>query len=96
MQLRDQGKLRLSDRVSEHLPFFDLKQKHEESTPITIEGLLTHSAGLPREADYPYWSGPEFDFPTKDEVIERLSDQETLYPSQTRYQYSHLGLSLAG
>jgi CubicO group peptidase (beta-lactamase class C family) len=57
---------------------------------------LTHSAGLPREADYPYWSGPEFDFPTKDEVIERLSDQETLYPSQTRYQYSNLGLSLAG
>ena len=72
MQLRDQGKLRLSDRVSNHLPFFDLKQKYEDSTPITIEGLLTHSAGLPREAEYPYWSGPEYEFPTNEDVIERL------------------------
>ncbi len=96
MQLRDAGELRLSDPISKHLPFFDLEQKYEESTPITIEGLLTHSAGLPREAEYPYWSGPEFAFPTKAEVIERLSDQETLHPSQTQYQYSNLGLSLAG
>ena len=96
MQLRDQGKLRLSDRVSKHLPFYSLKQKYPESTPVTIEGLLTHSAGLPREADYPYWSGPGFEFPTKEEVIARLSHQETLHPSQTEYQYSNLGVSLAG
>ncbi len=96
MQLRDEGKLRLSDQVADHLPFFDLKQKYEDSTPITVESLLTHSGGLPREADFPYWSGPEFDFPTKEQVIERLSEQETLYPSQTRYQYSNLGLSLLG
>ena len=32
---------------------------------ITIEMLLTHSAGLPREAaDWPYWSPPDFKFPT--------------------------------
>lgn len=96
MQLRDRGMLRLSDRVSHHLSFFDLKQQYEDSTPITIEGLLTHSAGLPREAEYPYWSGPDYDFPSKEEVIAKLSEQETLYPSQTRYQYSNLGLSLAG
>jgi CubicO group peptidase (beta-lactamase class C family) len=29
-------------------------------------------------------------------VIDRLSEQETLYSSQTRYQYSNLGLSLLG
>jgi CubicO group peptidase (beta-lactamase class C family) len=96
MQLRDQGKLSLSDPLSDHLSFFDLKQKYQESTPITVESLLTHSGGLPREADFPYWSGPEFDFPTKEQVIEHLSEQETLYSSQTRYQYSNLGLSLLG
>lgn len=96
MQLRDQGKLRLSDPISTHLDFFDLKQKYDDSTPITVESLLTHSGGLPREADFPYWSGPEFDFPTKQQVIEHLSEQETLHSSQTRYQYSNLGLSLAG
>jgi CubicO group peptidase (beta-lactamase class C family) len=96
MQLRDRGKLGLRDRVSDHLGYFDLKQKYDESTPVTIEGLLTHSAGLPRESDHPYWSGPEYAFPTKQEVIDRLSHQETLHPSQTEYQYSNLGLSLAG
>ena len=96
MQLRDQGRLDLRDPVSKHLPFYDLTQKYPESTPVTVEGLLTHSAGLPREADHPYWSGPDFVFPTKEEVIARLSEQETLHPSRTEYQYSNLGLSLAG
>ena len=96
MQLRDEGHLDLRDPVQKHLPFYDLEQQYDESTPVTLEGLLTHSAGLPRESDHPYWSGPEYPFPTKDEVITRLSDQETLHPSRTEYQYSNLGLSLAG
>ena len=80
MQLRDEGHLDLRDPVQKHLPFYDLEQQYDESTPVTVEGLLTHSAGLPRESDHPYWSGPEYPFPTKDEVIARLSDQETLHP----------------
>jgi len=96
MQLRDAGYLDLRDPVQKHLSFYDLEQQYDESTPVTLEGLLTHSAGLPRESDYPYWSGPEYPFPSKDEVIARLSDQKTLHPSRTEYQYSNLGLSLAG
>ena len=96
MQLRDSGYLDLRDPVQKHLSFYDLPQQYDESTPVTLEGILTHSAGLPRESDHPYWSGPEYPFPTKDEVIARLSDQETLHPSRTEYQYSNLGLSLAG
>jgi len=96
MQLRDSGQLDLRDPVQKHLSFYDLKQQYDESTPVTLEGILTHSAGLPRESDHPYWSGPEYPFPTKDEVIARLSGQETLHPSRTEYQYSNLGLSLAG
>jgi CubicO group peptidase (beta-lactamase class C family) len=96
MQLRDQGKLRLADPVGKHLSFFSIQQKFEDSTPVTIESLLTHSGGMPREADYPYWSGPDFEFPTKEEVIARLSGQETIYSSQTTYQYSNLGMSLLG
>ncbi len=96
MQLRDSGQLDLRDSVQKHLSFYDLQQQYDESTPVTLEGILTHSAGLPRESDHPYWSGPEYPFPTKDQVIARLSDQETLHPSSTEYQYSNLGLSLAG
>lgn len=95
MQLRDAGRFRLDDEVSSLLPWFTLQQQYENSAPITVEGLLTHSAGLPRESDYPYWARP-FDFPTHDEIVTRVSDQETLYPAWTYFQYSNLGLTLVG
>lgn len=96
MQLRDAGKLRLDDPVGRHLPWFTIKRTAPESGEITVEGLLTHASGLPRESDFPYWSGPDFPFPTREQIIERLSKQETLYPAETYWQYSNLGLTLAG
>jgi len=96
MQLRDAGKLRLEDLVSDHLPWFNLKQQYPDTGPITIRSLLTHSAGLPRESDYPYWSGPDFPFPTQEQVKAKLGDQKTLYPPSTYFQYSNLGLTLLG
>jgi CubicO group peptidase (beta-lactamase class C family) len=96
MQLRDQGKIRLDDPVSKHLTWFKIEQVHPDSPPITIESILTHSAGLPRESDYPYWNAPNFDFPAKKKMIEQLKNQKTLYPAFAYYQYSNLGLTLAG
>src|SRR5919106_1771168 len=43
MQLREQGKLRLDDPVSQHLPWFKVKPADPDDPPITIEELLTHS-----------------------------------------------------
>ena len=96
MQLRDQGKVRLDDPISKHLPWFKIEQIYPESPPITIESVLTHSSGLPRESDFPYWNTPKFDFPTREKMIEQLKNQKTLYPAYTYYQYSNLGLTLAG
>jgi len=96
MQLRDQGKLHLDDPVDEHLSWFEIEQAYPEAPAITVQSLLTHSSGLPRESDYPYWTGPEFAFPSRDQIIERLAAQETLYPASKYFQYSNLGLTLAG
>jgi len=96
MQLRDADQLRLRDSVNQHLEWFDIKQAYASSGPMTIESLLTHSSGLPRESDYPYWNGPDFPFPSREEMIERLKTQQTLYPAQHHFQYSNLALSLAG
>lgn len=96
MQLRDEGALTIRDDVGDHLEWFDLEQQFPGLGPVTIEGVLTHSSGLPREADAPYWSGPDFPFPTHDAIVEGLSNQEMLYPARTHYQYSNLGLTLAG
>ncbi len=96
MQLRDQGKVGLDDTVSELLPWFNIELAHEGSPEITLEGILTHSSGLPRESESPYWMGPDFPFPTRAEIREKLSSQSTLYPSSLYYQYSNLGLTLVG
>ncbi len=96
MQLRDEEHFELNDAVSTLLPWFDIQQAHPESPAITVEGLLTHSAGLPRESDYPYWTGPDFPFPGRAAIIDELEQQQTLYPASRYFQYSNLGLTLAG
>ncbi len=87
MQQRDAGRLRLDDPVARHLPWFTIKPAEGESEAVTVEGLLTHASGLPRESDYPYWTGPEFAFPTRDQIIARVSGQQMLYPAETFWQY---------
>ena len=97
MQLRDEGKLRLDDPVAKHLSWFTaLKPNKPEAGDITIEGLLTHASGLPRESNQPYWTGPDFPFPTHDQIVAGLSEQQALYPAETYFQYSNLGITLAG
>ena len=95
MQQRDAGRLHLEDPVAKHLSWYRLR-KGEGEGDVTIEGLLTHASGLPRESDYPYWSAPDFRFPTHDEIVERIHSQSALYTPETRFQYSNLGLTLAG
>lgn len=96
MQLRDQGLLSLDDPVSQHLAWFDIDEAFPDRGPVTVEGLLTHSSGLPRESAHPYWTGPDYPFPTAESIREDLETQETLYPARERFQYSNLGLTLAG
>ncbi|MFV1988991.1 MAG: serine hydrolase domain-containing protein, partial [Gemmatimonadota bacterium] len=72
-----------------------LSDRYPDAPPVTVQGILTHSSGLPRESDFAYWSAP-YPFPTRAELMDRLSTQEELYPAFDRFQYSNLGLSLAG
>jgi len=94
MQLRDQGKLQLDDPIKKYLPWFDIQDTYPEAPPINIRHLLTHTSGLPREAGSAYWT--DFEFPTTQQIIERLSQLQTIFPSETRLKYSNLALALAG
>ena len=96
LQLRDHGKVDLDDPVGKHLAWFRIQDEFAEAGAVTVEGLLTHTSGLPREAKAPYWTGPDYPFPTHDEIVARLPTQSMLYPPRTYYQYSNLGLTLAG
>ena len=96
LQLRDRGKVDLDDPVAKHLDWFQIQDDAPEAGPVTVEGLLTHTSGLPREAGAPYWTGPDYPFPTHEQVVATLPTQSMLYPPRTYYQYSNLGLTLAG
>ena len=96
LQLRDAGRLQLDDRLDKHLPWFRLERPDKDGAPITIRSVLTHSAGLPREAAFPYWTGPEFPFPEGRQIREALGEQKALYPAAKYFQYSNLGLTLLG
>jgi len=94
MQLRDRGKLRLDDPVSMYLPWFEVNNPFPDSPEITIRHLLTHTAGLPREADFPYWT--DHIFPNRAELAASVPEQDVINPPGTTYHYSNLGMSLLG
>ena len=93
MQLREQGKLRLDDPVSKYLPWFAVKPSESDDPPITIEELLTHSSGLPREAGA-HWT--TFEFPTTEQLRELLPAREAPFAPEVRWKYSNLAYSVAG
>ena len=95
MQEWESGKVSLDAPVTTYLPWATLKPA-EGSGPITLRGLLTHSAGIPRESEFPYWSGPDYPFPTREQVKETIAKQTALFPAETYFQYSNLGLTLVG
>ena len=93
MQLREAGSLRLDDPVIEYLPWFDFQKPSPDDPPVTIEQLLTHSSGLPREAGS-HWT--DWDFPRTDEVRELMADRQAPFSPEVRWKYSNLAYTLAG
>ena len=96
MQLVEEGKISLDDKVEDVLPWFDINNDFDDAPNLTLKSILSHSSGLPRESNHPYWPWPDFPFPSKQAVIDELNNKEMLYPPSKYYQYSNLGLSLLG
>ncbi len=93
MQLREQGKLRLDDPVKKYLPWFSVKPAEENDGEVTIEQLLTHASGLPREAG-DHWATNEF--PSGDDIKRLIADRQAAFPPATRWKYSNLAYTIAG
>jgi CubicO group peptidase (beta-lactamase class C family) len=93
MQLREEGRLRLDDPVSQHLPWFKVNPSAADDPLITIEELLTHSSGLPREAGA-HWT--TFDFPTVEQLRQLMPARQAPFAPEVRWKYSNLAYAVAG
>lgn len=58
--LRDDGRIQLDDPLARHLPWFEMRAGAADPGTITIRHLLTHTAGLPREGAFPYFTDGRF------------------------------------
>ncbi len=94
MQLVQQGKVRISDPVSKYLPeFLDLAPTEEDKAwrkQVTIEHLLTHTAGL--TAWKPYYRTHTNYASMLKAILETPLEVEP----GTRFRYSDFGMILAG
>jgi uncharacterized protein YbbC (DUF1343 family)/CubicO group peptidase (beta-lactamase class C family) len=86
MQLIEQGRIRLSDRVDLFIPGFGKYGKHA----ITIEQLLTHTSGLRPDLEL------DVEFSGAAEAIRRASEEVPTSPPGQRFVYSDINFFLLG
>jgi D-alanyl-D-alanine carboxypeptidase len=93
MQLVEQGKLSLEDPVNQRLTWF-VPQGADPAQPIRVWNLLSHTAGLLREAPGTDWD--EFRSPDAAELRTATPTTPLSTPTQTRIKYSNYGFAVAG
>ncbi len=91
LQLVQEGKLNLTDELQGHMDF------PKKAWPITIEQLLTHTAGIPNYTDLPSFTPENYG---KDvglaEVIATFKDLPLEFEPGTKWSYSNSGYVLLG
>jgi CubicO group peptidase (beta-lactamase class C family) len=94
LSLRDAGKLQLDDPVAKYIPeMTQIRPLTEDSPPITIRQLLSHSAGFPE--DNP-WGDRQLQR-TDQELIDFIKKGVSLSNTPgIAYEYSNLGFTLLG
>jgi D-alanyl-D-alanine carboxypeptidase len=89
LQLQEEGKLRLDDRVRDHVTTTALHARSIGLLDVTIRELLTHTSGLQRDLPGTWWTLPAF-------PAELPDDFNATYPSSTEWKYSNVGYALLG
>ena len=93
MQLVEQEKMALDDRLVEILPYFELAD--EDCREITIRQMLSHTSGMPDVEDYE-WQTPQYDDGAAERFVRSVSDRTLLWPPGRQWQYSNLAFDILG
>ena len=79
--------------MSDYLPWFEIRSAEPDDPAITVENLLTHSSGLPREAAA-HWT--TWEFPTQEELRNLIPERQAPFSPEVRWKYSNLAYTIAG
>lgn len=93
MQLVEAGRLRLDDRVADHLDWFRPSGGAAELAHVTVRNLLSHSSGLTRDGATTHWHDDRF--PSLDELVEQVGTM-AVFGTVEHFKYSNIGFTLAG
>jgi CubicO group peptidase (beta-lactamase class C family) len=83
LQLAERGKLKLSDTVGQYFP-----SAPPDKAPITIEQVMTHTAGFPE------YTGDDTEMISRDEMLTRLFKRPLISAPGQEMNYSNPGYSL--
>jgi CubicO group peptidase (beta-lactamase class C family) len=92
MQLFEAEKLRLDDRLADHLAFLG----GSPAGGVTVREVLAHGSGLVRDG----WDGDFWQlfraFPDRKELERIATDAADVLPANQRFKYSNIGFGLLG
>lgn len=104
MQLVEQQQLSLTDKVVQHIPYFKLldpvqweqfEADTEASATITIQQMLTHTAGMPDIADEDYnWGSDDHSDAVLEEYVHSLEQRQMIGPPGHIYMYSNIAFNV--
>ena len=92
LQLVEEGKLNLDDKLTDYLPEFP-KEKVEG---ITIHHLLTHTAGITGESRIPNLIDIEKEYYTQKRFLNCIIEQDIIFKPGEGREYSNFGYALLG
>lgn len=93
MQLAEEGIIALDDPVVRRLPYFAMAD--ERASQITIQQMLSHTAGMPDEEDYG-WDRPEYEDGALERYVRSLVERELDNAPGERFAYSNIAYEVLG
>jgi len=93
MQLKEQGKLSLKDKVGKFIPSFPNQSVRDS---VTIEQLLTHSSGMGQFFTPSFFATSKDHLNTLDDFLPFFSESSLYFSAGEKYTYSNSGFLVLG
>ena len=91
VQLLEQGKISLEDKLTDYLPYFSMAD--EQYKEITLGQMLGHSSGIPDVEDYE-WDKPQYDEGAAERYARSFDTVALDFAPGKRFRYSNAAFDI--